>query len=152
MIDRFYIALTNYADYLKKKGDTEKLEAVRHCYDLLQRAYDEGNRAKQPVTSLKPKDEIEAFVLSIPDIIVYYDTTDRTYFYELDRQHFDFPREVMNHLIDFRNHQRQWLAGKAKADLLRYISQKIKEIDSKVDCNKVGNNYVITKEKEENDE
>ena len=148
MIDRFYIGLLNYADHVKETGTPEQLETVRTIIDMLQKAYDDGLRAREPVTNKKPRDAFEAFVLTIPDIQVFYDPTDHSYFYELDYFHFDDPREVMNHLIDFRTNKRGWCAAKAKGDILRYIAKKIEEVDAKKDCNKNSDNrYISIKER-----
>ena len=84
--------------------------------------------AKTPASTKHPANEIEKFVLGIPDIKVWYDPTDRSYIYELDDAYFDSPNEVMNYLIDYRSEQNGRAKSIARKEMYEFIGKKIAEI------------------------
>lgn len=113
MISKFWDALFRYADELKKNGNMAELKTVHKVEDLLQKAWDDGEKYKSYVIDFEPRSELEEAVLSIPGITVWEDT-DGTFFYELDRKHFDTPTDVFKYLVETRNKHKMELIGKEK--------------------------------------
>lgn len=127
MIARFWDALFDYADNVKKSGDKERYEIVHDIEDLLQTAYDTGMDRKSAVLGWKPKTSIEKLVASIPDIEVFKDPSDGKLFWELGNRYFDYPEEVIMYLIDFRTNKVTNEINRFKAMFLEAISESVKE-------------------------
>lgn len=115
MIGKFWDELFRYADKLKKRKEYDKLDAVHHVEDLLQKAYDNGMSDSREVMGYVGKTDLEKLILLIPDIKVYIDPWDDNIWYELgfeynggyDKRRFDTPEEVVKHLIRYREKQIQ---------------------------------------------
>ena len=140
MIGKFWECLFSYADKMKAENRLIELNVVRRIEQMLLEAYDAGLANAVVIKDKKPKNKLEELVLSIPDIVVYYDKNDHSYMYELDAycddgnmhdgHHFDTPEEVIQYLIKVRNVERKHAIGQAKADVYKYIARQIRSIKS----------------------
>ena len=129
MIARFWDALFDYGDMLREEKRDKEHETLEDIYDILQRVYDNGLSCERVVKDKKPESDLEKFVLSIKDIIVFHDEQDDSYYYDLDGHHFDRPEEVMNYLVDCRKKLQISAMHKVKKEILEYMITKVKSID-----------------------
>lgn len=130
MINLIYDKLFELGDKLQAEGRTSDRKIVHTCEDLIHEAWVESQSARITVNK-EPDNKIEEFVLSIPDLIVYFDQLDKTYYYELDDLHFDNPDEVINYLITSRDTYRRNVQMSARKEILKYIVKTIDDINFK---------------------
>lgn len=154
MIASFFEAMFAYADDLKAQGKTAEYETVHHVEDLLQQAYDSGIQRSSVIKGRKGSGTMEKLVLSIPDILVYKDPTDGQIWYELEcderemeRKRFDYPEEVLRHVIDYRTHEISKNMGYERELFLRYVSQRIRDLRMKQEVLERGGKCVTTKKR-----
>lgn len=108
MIGRFLNAMFDYGDQAKAEGNEEKYKIIQNIQDMIQIVYDEGTEFRSYVRDYKPKNKVEEIILSVPDLEVYHDKTDDSYYYEIDDRHFDTPEEVVKYIIStFGNRRRE---------------------------------------------
>lgn len=127
MIARFWNALFDYGEECEK--DSKSYEIYQDICTILQRVYDNGNTNAVIVKGKEPVDKVEEMVLTIPDIMVFHDMTDDTYFYELDGKHFDSADEVIKYLIETRKKLQVQCMKDAQTNILNHIYQWVKKID-----------------------
>lgn len=127
MISRFWDELFKLRDQYKENHQFTAWNAVGKVEEILQNAYDDGLQFKSHIRDKRPESKLEELVLSIPDINVYYDNLDKTYWYELDNRHFDYPEEVIEWLITCRTNLESDVMVQCKSDVLAYMSKLIKE-------------------------
>ena len=70
-------------------------------------------------------------MLSIPDIKVYHDNTDDTYFYDLDGKHFDSPEEVLKYMIEYRQLHQEKIVQDVRRETLEFIKKQLREVQNK---------------------
>lgn len=108
MIGRFWDKLFKLADYYKQHDMKREYKAISKVQDILQDCYDSGNEKAKVVNKIRMKNAmllspIERKLISIDDLMVYTDKHDGDYFYELDKRHFDYLEEIVDHLIHIRH-------------------------------------------------
>lgn len=137
MIGKFWEALFTYADKAKAEGNKEKLEIVHEIEEILQMTYDLGMSSSSVITDFKGRNDLERLVVSIPDVLVYYDKTDGSIWYELDyevttehggKRRFDSPQEVIKYLIDFRARKIANSMGAERKAAIEYMIDRLKSI------------------------
>lgn len=128
MINKFWEELFILRDNLKDSHQFTAWNAVGKVEKTLQNVYDDGLKFASVIADKKPDSKVEELVLSIPDIKVYLDNTDHTYFYELDRRHFDYPEEVIEWLITFRTKVETDVMTACKMDMLNAIKTLIENV------------------------
>lgn len=128
MIHRFWEELFKIRDEYKAQGNWTAYNAVGKVKEALQNAYDDGLQFKSRIRGKKPVGKTEELVLSIPDIRVYKDNMDSTYFYELDNRHFDEPEEVIEWLIKVRSGLEADVMSQCKSDILAYIQKLVEDV------------------------
>lgn len=110
MIGRFWDKLFKLADYYKEHDMKREYKAISRVQDILQHCYDAGNDNAKLLKRIPVKNQllnpIEQKILSINDLKIYQDRNDGEYFYELDKRHFDFIEEIVDHLIHIRHQQK----------------------------------------------
>lgn len=129
MISRFWETLFDLRDKLQSEHRFTAWNAVGDVENLLQQAYDDGMEFSSKIVDKKPDGKLEELVLSIPDIAVFYDKTDKTYFYELDNRHFDYPEEVIEYVISFRKMQQTQAMQKAKNEVLEFVKDMLTDLN-----------------------
>ena len=127
MIGRFWEEIFKYADYLKDRGEMEKLAAVKVIEDRLVKVWDEKEAFRKRIEKT-PEDRIEEMVLSIPGIGVYIDPGDKQIFYEMDGRHFDKPEEVIKALIEYRQAGRKKAMTHTKIEIFRHMHESLKAL------------------------
>lgn len=129
MISRFWETLFDLRDKLQAEHRFTAWNAVGDVENLLQQAYDDGMEFSSKIVDKKPDGKLEELVLSIPDIAVFYDTLDKTYFYELDNRHFDYPEEVIEYVISFRKMQQTQAMQKVKNEVLEFVKDMLTDLN-----------------------
>lgn len=124
MINAIYDKLFAYGDKLQKEGKESDRAIVHECENLVHEAWTESYNSAVRINK-EPADKVEEIVLSIPDIAVFRDKTDKTIFYELDDCHFDSAPEVLKYVIECRETYRKRAVASAKTDILKYIQKEI---------------------------
>lgn len=128
MIAKFWDALFEYGDMLREQGREDDHKVIEDVDAILQRAYDNGLANARVIKGKVPVDRVEELILTIPDIVVYYDETDDSYFYDLDGHHFDHQDEVVKYLIDTRKSLQCEAMNKVKKELLEYVVDRLHSI------------------------
>lgn len=128
MIAKFWDAIFEYGDLLKAEKRLEEHKFLENVDRMLQKVYDDGISCATVVKGKEPSSDLEKFVLSIRDIIVYHDAQDDSYYYDLDGHHFDTPEEVMNYFVDTRAKLQAKAMYKVKKEMLETILMKISNI------------------------
>ena len=128
MINLIYEKLFAYGDKLAEEKNEPARKVVHECQRLVHEAFVESEKMAKVIVDRKPKDAIEEFVLSIPDIKVLYDTLDSQYYYELDDWHFDSPREVLKYVIECRTRYKADCAVAAKREMLNFVAKVLRKV------------------------
>lgn len=131
MIAKFWDEIFNLCDEYAEKKNYHDREIVRAVGEKLQKAYDDGIEFAKVIKNKKPENEAEKYVLSIPDIKVYHDNTDDTYFYDLDGKHFDSPEEVLKYMIEYRQLHQEKIVQDVRRETLEFIKRQLKEVQNK---------------------
>ena len=101
MIGAFWDVLIRYGDQIKTRKGIDSAEYKTYCTiaDLLQEAYDQGERHKETVFDFQPKTEADAQMIKFTGLDIFIDPADGGYMYELDGRHFDTAGEVIDALL-----------------------------------------------------
>lgn len=137
MVDMIMQKLFALGDKLKEEGRDEDRKVVHECERIISECFREAESVAVVVKNKKPKGIEEKYVLSIPDIQVYHDMTDDTYYYELDGMHFDKPAEVIKYLISYREKDKRSIRWETKMEFLRMTHKMIEDMDLTSPQNKI---------------
>lgn len=121
LISAFWDALFLYGDNVKKRkgADSPEYKTYDEICNLLQAAYDQGERYKEYAFDFQPRTSDEAQMLKITGLSIFEDPQDAGYMYELDGRHFDTPSEVILALVE----DREFHYSRLRAHMLRRVKK-----------------------------
>lgn len=101
MIAAIWDMLFRYEEALKKAGHTEQYLMCREIENVLQHAYDRSIEVRVPLSKAdrKPKDILEALVLSQKDVTIDYDSTDGSIIYNHRGASYENPVQVIKNAL-----------------------------------------------------
>lgn len=129
MVDAIINKLCELGDKYKAEGRDNDRRIVQECQRIVSQCFFEAEAKAQRIAKYNPKSVEEAYVLTIPDIQIFHDQTDKTYYYELDGVHFDRPAEVIKYLITYREKDKKSIRWETKMEFLRMTHKMIEDMD-----------------------